>query len=186
MSCRSVIGVPNGFAGLKFGRYVCTGASRSIAPRSTSCMTPMSVNSFETEPTRYTVLAVAGTPPSVRSTPNPRDQTTAGPSTSAIDSAGIPLSRISRSMNAVSALLTSAYRATGPMTSRPCAVSFTAVSRTPMATTPVAAPRHDRRITTARAPRPSRSLCQDARRRFASSSAPRVAQRRHHQRGWHG
>ena len=49
-----------GFFGRKSGRYRVTGASMSSLPSSTRRITPMSVKSFETEPTRYTVSAVAG------------------------------------------------------------------------------------------------------------------------------
>jgi hypothetical protein len=51
-------------------------------------MMPMSVNSFETEPTRYTLLAVAATFATESAQPKPFAQTTRWPSTSAIEMAG--------------------------------------------------------------------------------------------------
>jgi hypothetical protein len=55
----------------------------------------MSVKSFETEPTRYTVPAVAGVPASGSWRPNPSAQTMSEPSTRAMETAGSPLSSIS-------------------------------------------------------------------------------------------
>ncbi len=52
-------------------------------------MTPMSVNSLETEPTRYTVDAVAGMPPAEAAQPKPRAHTMRLPSTSAREIAGM-------------------------------------------------------------------------------------------------
>ena len=76
-------------------------------PCSTSRMIPMSVNSLETDPTRYTVAAVAGTPAAESAQPNPRAHTTRLPSTSAIETAGIPCSARCCSITAVSARATS-------------------------------------------------------------------------------
>ena len=70
-----MIGTLNGLLGVNSGRMRVTGVSRSSRPCSTSCMTARSVNSLETEPTRYTVSAVAGTLRAASAKPNPRAQT---------------------------------------------------------------------------------------------------------------
>ncbi len=75
------------------------GASRSRAPRSTSCMTARSVNSLDTEPTRYTVSALAGAFVCGSAKPKPRAQTMRWSSTNAIDTAGSPLTSASWRMN---------------------------------------------------------------------------------------
>ena len=63
-------------------------------------MTAMSVNSFETEPTRWTVPAVAATLSFGRARPKPRAQTTDFPSTSAMETAGRSFAAISERTNA--------------------------------------------------------------------------------------
>ena len=68
----------------------------------------MSVNSLETEPTRYTVSAEAATPRSGSCVPNPAAHTTSSPSTSAMENASSPFCARSRSIIAVSASATPA------------------------------------------------------------------------------
>lgn len=70
-------------------------------------MMAMSVNSFETDPTRYAVEAVAGTSPLASRAPNPSAQTTSSPSTSAIETAASSLSARSRSIAVASSAATS-------------------------------------------------------------------------------
>ena len=71
---------------------------------------PMSVNSFDTEPTRYTVLAVAAAPAAESAQPNPRAHAIDWPSTMAIEIAGIPLAARSASTKGAMSRATTASR----------------------------------------------------------------------------
>ena len=74
---------PNRVFGSNSGTWSVIGASRSTTPSSASFIAAMAVNSFDTDPARYTVDAVATFPADSSAKPNPSLHTTRRSSTRA-------------------------------------------------------------------------------------------------------